>query len=68
MKEWLNAISESMDPGRLGLDISYPTLWDLLPIAVLCVISILCILLRLLTVWQYAWPRDKHFPASQVQR
>lgn len=68
MNEWLKAISESMDPGQLGLDICYPSLRDLLPVAVLCVISILCILLWLLAVWQYAWPKDKHFPGSPVQR
>lgn len=68
MKEWLNAIPESMDPGQLRLDIGYPTLWDLLPIAVVCVISILCILLWLLAVWEYAWPRDRHLPESHVER
>lgn len=68
MNEWLNAISESIVPGELGLDICYPSLRDLLPIAVLCVISLLCILLWLVAVWQYAWPKDRHFPESHVGR
>lgn len=68
MKEWLNAVSESMDAGQLRLDIFFPSLRDLLPIAIVCVISVLCILLWLLAVWQYAQPKDKHFPESHVER
>jgi len=38
MNEWLKAIPESIEHGELGLDICYPTIEDLLPIAIVRVI------------------------------
>lgn len=55
MNKCLVLISEHAKIEELGLDFSYPDVWDLLPVAILCVISILFTVLWLLTVWEYVW-------------
>jgi hypothetical protein len=40
MSNWLTMISEHAKVKELGLDFSYTDVWDLLPIVILCVISI----------------------------
>jgi hypothetical protein len=52
-------ISEHTKIGEQGLDVSYLDLWDLLPIAILCGISILFTVLWLLAVWEYVWLKDR---------
>lgn len=41
MSKCLVLISENAKIVELGLDFSYPDVWDLLPVAILCGISIL---------------------------
>ena len=53
MSKWFELASERMKPEELGLDFSYPDVWDLLPVAILCGISILFTALWLLVVWEY---------------
>jgi hypothetical protein len=58
MSKCLVLISERVKVEELGLDFSYPDVWDLLPVAILCVISILFTVLWLLAVWEYVRLRD----------
>jgi hypothetical protein len=59
MSKCLFLISEHAKIEELGLDFSYPDVWDLLPVAILCVISILFTVLWLLAVWEYVWLKDR---------
>jgi len=59
MSEWFELVSERMKPEEFGLDFSYPDMGDLLPVAILCGISILFSALWLLAVWEYVWLRDR---------
>jgi len=59
MSKCLLLISECAKIEELGLDFSYPDLLDLLPVAILCGISILFTVLWLLAVWEYVWLRDR---------
>ena len=59
MSKCLVLISERATIEELGLDFSYPDVWDLLPVAILCVISILFTVLWLLAVWEYVWLKDR---------
>ena len=63
MGKFLVLISEHAKVDELGLDFSYPDVWDLLPVAilvaVLCVISILFTVLWLLAVWEYVRLKDR---------
>jgi hypothetical protein len=52
-------ISEHARIEELGLDLPNPDVWDLLPVAILCGISILFTILWLLAVWEYVWLRDR---------
>jgi hypothetical protein len=52
-------ISEHAKIEELGLNFPYPDVWDLLPVAILCVISILFTILWLLAVWEYVRLRDR---------
>jgi hypothetical protein len=53
MSNWLALISERARAEELGLDFAYPDVGDLLPVAILCGISILFTALWLLAVWEY---------------
>jgi len=53
MSKCLVLISESVKIEELGLDFPYPDVWVLLPVAILCVISILFTVLWLLAIWEY---------------
>ena len=46
---------------ELKLDFFYPDAWDLLPVAVLCVITILFTVLWMLAVWEYMRRRIKQY-------
>ena len=59
MSKCLVLISERAKVEELGLDFSYPDVWDLLPVAVLCVISILFTVLWLLVLWEYVQRRTR---------
>jgi hypothetical protein len=59
MSNWLEVNSEHARIEEMGLDFSYPDVWDLLPVAILCVISILFTILWLLAVWEYVRLRDR---------
>ena len=59
MSNWLAAISERGGTEELGLEFSYPDVGELLPVAVVCVISILLTALWLLAVWEYVVLRGK---------
>ena len=64
MSNWLTLISEHAKIEELGLDFSYPDVWDLLPVAILCVISILFTVLWLLAVWEYVRLKDRRGHAT----
>ena len=53
MSNWVAMITEYTKVEELRLDFFYPDVWNLLPIAVLCVISILFTVLWLLAIWEY---------------
>ena len=59
MSERLMLISERGGAEELGLDFSYPDVGDLLPVVIVCVISILLTALWLLAVWEYVGLRGK---------
>ena len=59
MSKWLVLISERMEPEELVLDFSYLDIGDLIPVVILCAISILFTALWLLVVWEYMQLRDK---------
>jgi len=64
MSMCLVLISERAKIEELGLDFSYPDVWDLLPVAILCVISILFTVLWLLAVWEYVRLKDRRQHAT----
>lgn len=53
MIKCLMMISESAKVEKPGLNFTYPDVWDLWLVAILCVISILFTALWLLVVWEY---------------
>ena len=53
MSKCLVLISEPAKAEELGLDFSYPDVGDLLPVTILCGISILFTALWLLAVWEH---------------
>ena len=55
MRKCLVLISEHAKIEELGLDFPYPDVWDLLPVVILCGISILLTVLWLLAVCEYVW-------------
>jgi len=59
MSKCLVLISERAKVEELGLDFSYPDVGDLLPVTILCGISILFTALWLLAVWEYVQLRDR---------
>ena len=59
MSSWLALISGRGGAEDLGLDSSYPDVGELLPVVVVCVISILLTGLWLLAVWEYVGLRGK---------
>ena len=61
MSNRLAMISEHTKVEELGLDFFYPDVWDLLPVAILCAISILFTVLWLLVVWEYEQLKDRRW-------
>lgn len=59
MNNWLTMIYEHAKIQELRMNFPYPDVWDLLPIAILCVISIFCTVLWLLVIWEYMWLKNK---------
>ena len=59
MSKYLLLISEHAEMEELGLNFSYPDIVILLPLVIICGISILLIVLWLLVVWEYLRLRDK---------
>lgn len=59
IKCYLMLIYEYAKIEELELDLPYPDVWDLLPVAILCVISILFTVLWLLVVWEYVRLKDR---------
>ena len=64
MGKCLVLISESVKYEEFGLDFSYLNVWDLLPVAILCGISILFSVLWLLIVWEYVRLKDRRHHAT----
>jgi hypothetical protein len=60
MSTWIELISEPMRAETVRLDLSYPDIGDLLPVAIVCGISILLAGLWLLAVLECTWLRDRH--------
>jgi len=59
MSKCLVLISEHAKIEELGLDFSYPDIGDLLPVAILCGISVLLTVLWLLAVCEYLCLRGR---------
>ena len=59
MSKCLMLISERAEVEELGLDFSYLDVGDLLPITILCGISLLLTALWLLAVWEYVRLKDQ---------
>ena len=53
MSNWLVLVLEPVKTEKPGLNFTYPDGGDLLPVAILCGISILFTALWLLAVWEY---------------
>ena len=64
MNGWLKIISEPVNAPELGLDLAYPRLNDLLPIAIVCGVSILLTALWVLAVSRYASPKGRDLARS----
>ncbi len=62
MDTWTELISETMGPEMLRLDLSYPDTGNLLPVAIVCGISILLAGLWLLAVLEYTWLKCSYLP------
>lgn len=60
MNTWIELFPGPMGPETLRLDLFYPGIESLLPVAVVCGISILLAGLWLLAVLEYTWLRDRH--------
>jgi len=59
MNGWLKIISEPMTAPEFGLGVPDPGLSDLLPVAIICGVSILLTALWVLAMSGYARPKDK---------
>jgi hypothetical protein len=59
MSNRLAMISKHTKVEELGLDFFYLEVWDLLPVAILCIIAILFTVLWLLVVWEYVRLKDR---------
>ena len=59
MNGWLKAISEPVNAPELGWDLAYPGLNDLLPVAIVCGVSIVLTALWVLAMSGYARPKGK---------
>lgn len=68
MNGWLKIISEPVTIPEFGLDLPYPELSDLLPVAMICGVSILLTALWVLAMSGHARPRDRDLaqPLEQV--
>jgi len=64
MNTWIELISETIRPESLRLNFPYPDIRDLLPVAIICGISILLSALWLLAVCEYTWFKGKYLPKS----
>lgn len=64
MNKWIESISETIRPESLRLNLPYPDIMDLLPVAIICGISILLAGLWLLAVLEYTWLKCRYFPQS----
>ncbi len=64
MSNWIELISETIRPESLRLNFPYPVIRDLLPVAIICGISILLSALWLLAVCEYTWLKGKYLPKS----
>jgi hypothetical protein len=64
MSKWIELVSENIRPESLGVNFPYLNTRDLLPLAIICGISILLITLWLLTVCEYIWFKSKYPPKS----
>ena len=60
MNAWIEFFREPVEPETLRLDLFYPGIESLLPVAAVCGISILLAGLWLLAVLEYTWLRDRH--------
>ena len=59
MNGWLKIIAEPVTAPEFGLDLAYPGFSDLLPVAIICGVSILLTALWVLALTGYARPNDK---------
>jgi len=60
MNKWIELISEPLRSESLGLNISYLDAGDLLPVAIICGISIILAGLWLLAVLDYTWLKNRN--------
>ena len=59
MNGWLKIISEPVTVPEFGLDLPYPGLNDLLPVAIICGVSVLLTALWVLAMSGCTRPKDK---------
>ena len=63
MSMWIKLISETMEPETLRLDLSYlEAIRHFLPIAIICWILFLLMMLWLLVVLEYTWLKNRRLP------
>jgi hypothetical protein len=67
MSKCLMLIYEHAKIEEQGLDFSYPDLWDLLPVVILCVIQILFTALWLLAVCEHVRLKDRQQHAIHLR-
>jgi hypothetical protein len=65
MNKWIESISETIRPESFRLNFSYPDIMDLLPVAIICGISILLAGLWLLAILEYTWLKCRYLPQSR---
>jgi len=64
MNTWIESISKTIMPESLRLNIPYPDIKHLLPVAIICGISILLSALWLLAFCEYTWLKGKYLSKS----
>jgi hypothetical protein len=65
MNTWIELISKIISSESLRLNIPYPDIRELLPLAIICAISILLSALWLLALCEYTWLKGKYLPRSR---
>ena len=65
MSSWLGRIVDPIEVGVVESGVALPSIESLLPIALVCGVSIVCAALWLFTVYEYSWSKRRDQLASK---